>query len=174
MCTVVHARALTYRQSSTLIKRFFFQVERTARLLFLWKMEVWLFLNYISRYTFCSLMISWTEKNYVYRYSVCTNPKEVKQRLSQSCSAKKVAFLFFLQAFEKKTEVEKIRGRNRKLVDNILPEHVADYFLQHQSKDETVYILLTLNLKFCRKFEGRLSPQTFPKHWQKLLSTNQV
>lgn len=45
---------------------------------------------------------------------------------------------FTLQAFEKKTEVEKIRGRNRKLVDNILPEHVADYFLQHQSKDETV------------------------------------
>ena len=45
---------------------------------------------------------------------------------------------FILQAFEKKTEVEKIRGRNRKLVDNILPEHVADYFLQHQSKDETV------------------------------------
>lgn len=45
---------------------------------------------------------------------------------------------FILQAFEKKTEVENIRGRNRKLVDNILPEHVADYFLQHQSKDETV------------------------------------
>lgn len=53
---------------------------------------------------------------------------------------------FTLQAFEKKTEVEKIRGRNRKLVDNILPEHVADYFLQHQSKDETV---ISLNLQYC-------------------------
>ncbi|PFX15541.1 Adenylate cyclase type 6 [Stylophora pistillata] len=41
------------------------------------------------------------------------------------------------QAFEKKTEVEKIRERNQKLVNNILPEHVADYFLQHQNKDET-------------------------------------
>ena len=49
-----------------------------------------------------------------------------------------MVFRFILQAFEKKTEVEKIRVRNRKLVDNILPEHVADYFLQHQSKDETV------------------------------------
>ena len=46
--------------------------------------------------------------------------------------------IFFLQAFEKKTELEKIRERNQKLVNNILPEHVADYFLQHQNKDETV------------------------------------
>ena len=43
-----------------------------------------------------------------------------------------------MEAFEKKTEVEKIRERNRKLVDNILPKHVADYFLQNQNKDETV------------------------------------
>ena len=74
------ARTCWTRLSAKLSERFLFQVERTARLLFLWKME----------------------------------------------------------AFEKRTEVEKIRARNRKLVDNILPEHVADYFLQHQSKDETV------------------------------------
>ena len=43
-----------------------------------------------------------------------------------------------MEAFEKKTEVEKIRERNGKLVDNILPKHVADYFLQNQNKDETV------------------------------------
>ncbi|XP_020630982.1 adenylate cyclase type 3-like [Orbicella faveolata] len=49
----------------------------------------------------------------------------------------RLLFLWKMEAFEKKTEVENIRGRNRKLVDNILPEHVADYFLQHQSKDET-------------------------------------
>ena len=44
----------------------------------------------------------------------------------------------FLQAFEKRTEVEELRVRNEKLVYNILPVHVANYFLQHQSKDETV------------------------------------
>ena len=78
----VRTRALTCetRPAVELTQYFYFQVERTARLLFLWKME----------------------------------------------------------AFEKRTEVEKIRAKNRKLVDNILPEHVADYFLQHQSKDETV------------------------------------
>ena len=88
---VLHGRQVGYwtafltisvrtRPAVELTQYFYFQVERTARLLFLWKME----------------------------------------------------------AFEKRTEVEKIRAKNRKLVDNILPEHVADYFLQHQSKDETV------------------------------------
>lgn len=56
----------------------------------------------------------------------------------------RLLFLWKMEAFEKRTEVEKIRLRNRKLVDNILPEHVADYFLQHQSKDETVIIIILL------------------------------
>lgn len=49
----------------------------------------------------------------------------------------RLLFLWKMEAFKKRKEVEKIRARNRKLVDNILPQHVADYFLQHQSKDET-------------------------------------
>lgn len=49
----------------------------------------------------------------------------------------RLLFLWKMEAFEKKTEVEKIRERNGKLVDNILPKHVADYFLQNQNKDET-------------------------------------
>lgn len=49
----------------------------------------------------------------------------------------RLLFLWKMEAFEKKTELEKIRERNQKLVNNILPEHVADYFLQHQNKDET-------------------------------------
>ena len=66
----------------------------------------------------------------------------------------RLLFLWKMEAFEKRTEVEKIRARNRKLVDNILPEHVADYFLQHQSKDETVTrslvsVLLVWREKYC-------------------------
>lgn len=60
-----------------------------------------------------------------------------------------------MEAFEKKTEVEKIRERNGKLVDNILPKHVADYFLQNQNKDETVifpYFTPSILLRaFCAK-----------------------
>lgn len=49
----------------------------------------------------------------------------------------RLLFLRKMEAFEKRTEVENIRERNRKLVDNILPKHVADYFLQNQNSDET-------------------------------------
>ena len=64
---------------------------------------------------------------------------------------------FFLQAFEKKTELEKIRERNQKLVNNILPEHVADYFLQHQNKDETVGWMLR-HFHICEYYGLSLKP----------------
>ena len=65
--------------------------------------------------------------------------------------------IFFLQAFEKKTELEKIRERNQKLVNNILPEHVADYFLQHQNKDETVGWMLR-HFHICEYYGLSLKP----------------
>ena len=66
-------------------------------------------------------------------------------------------WFFFLQAFEKKTELEKIRERNQKLVNNILPEHVADYFLQHQNKDETVGLMLR-HFHICEYYGLSLKP----------------
>lgn len=66
-------------------------------------------------------------------------------------------WIFFLQAFEKKTELEKIRERNQKLVNNILPEHVADYFLQHQNKDETVGWMLR-HFHICEYYGLSLKP----------------
>ena len=65
--------------------------------------------------------------------------------------------VIFLQAFEKKTELEKIRERNQKLVNNILPEHVADYFLQHQNKDETVGWMLR-HFHICEYYGLSLKP----------------
>ena len=40
------------------------------------------------------------------------------------------------QAHEEKEEMENLRARNMRLVTNILPTHVAEYFLNAQNKEE--------------------------------------
>ena len=42
------------------------------------------------------------------------------------------------QALDNKEDVENLRHRNEKLMQNILPAHVIDDFLQIDNKDETV------------------------------------
>lgn len=116
MCTVVHARALTCRQSATLIKRFFFQVERTARLLFLWKMEVWLISPLHQSLDILFFNDFFDGENY--RYSVCTNQKEVKQTVTE-LQRKKSCVLVFLTGIWK----ENRSGKNSRKKSQVGWQH---------------------------------------------------
>lgn len=48
---------------------------------------------------------------------------------------RRLDFIWKLQATEEKTETEHLQAYNRKLLANILPVHVADYFL---SRDKNI------------------------------------
>ena len=155
-----HARICCTRLAN--VYKCLFQAERTARLLFLWKMEVCLNIWFHNDNLFVPRVIlrlytkgklfKWKTRLFNKRHGHTREKKELRllerttfrlflqtplERASGN-SFLRCKMWFFLQAFEKKTELEKIRERNQKLVNNILPEHVADYFLQHQNKDETV------------------------------------
>jgi class 3 adenylate cyclase len=44
-----------------------------------------------------------------------------------------------VQAEDEKTDTEKRQGQNRALLENVLPRHVADYFLDHQATNSELY-----------------------------------
>jgi len=48
-------------------------------------------------------------------------------------------FLWKLQAMEEKVDTERLQHHNRKLLENILPVHVADYFLKAERKNDDLY-----------------------------------
>ncbi|XP_074659501.1 adenylate cyclase type 5-like [Tubulanus polymorphus] len=55
-------------------------------------------------------------------------------------STSRLDFLWKLQATEEKEEMESLRAYNMKLVNNILPAHVAEHFLKHHAtKDEELF-----------------------------------
>lgn len=55
----------------------------------------------------------------------------------QTEASARVLMLWKKQALDNKQDVENLRHRNEKLMQNILPVHVIDHFLQTDSKDET-------------------------------------
>lgn len=51
-------------------------------------------------------------------------------------STSRLDFLWKLQATEEKTEIENLQAYNRKLLENILPTHVAQHFLSMDRNNE--------------------------------------
>eukprot|EP00058_Branchiostoma_floridae_P003407 XP_002588895.1 hypothetical protein BRAFLDRAFT_89083 [Branchiostoma floridae] len=54
-------------------------------------------------------------------------------------STARLDFLWKLQATEEKEEMDNLRTYNKKLLNNILPEHVADHFLKQDRRNEELY-----------------------------------
>ncbi|XP_063696601.1 adenylate cyclase type 5-like isoform X2 [Culicoides brevitarsis] len=52
---------------------------------------------------------------------------------------RRLDFIWKLQATEEKTETEHLQAYNRKLLANILPVHVADYFLSRDKNIDEIY-----------------------------------
>lgn len=54
----------------------------------------------------------------------------------QAEATSRLDFLWKLQAMEEKEDMEHLQAYNRKLLANILPAHVAEYFLTADRKNE--------------------------------------
>lgn len=54
----------------------------------------------------------------------------------QAEATSRLDFLWKLQALEEKEDMEHLQAYNRKLLANILPAHVAEYFLTADRKNE--------------------------------------
>ncbi|XP_077978185.1 adenylate cyclase type 5-like [Glandiceps talaboti] len=54
-------------------------------------------------------------------------------------STSRLDFLWRLQAKEEKEEMEDLQAYNKRLLNNILPSFVAEYFLSHDTKDSELY-----------------------------------
>ncbi|CAN7996160.1 unnamed protein product, partial [Ixodes hexagonus] len=57
----------------------------------------------------------------------------------QTEATSRLDFLWKLQAMEEKEDMEDLQAYNRKLLGNILPAHVAEYFLSSDHKNEDLY-----------------------------------
>ncbi|KAF8770565.1 adenylate cyclase type 5-like [Argiope bruennichi] len=57
----------------------------------------------------------------------------------QAEATSRLDFLWKLQALEEKEDMEHLQAYNRKLLANILPAHVAEYFLTADRKNEDLY-----------------------------------
>ncbi|XP_042905332.1 adenylate cyclase type 5 isoform X2 [Parasteatoda tepidariorum] len=57
----------------------------------------------------------------------------------QAEATSRLDFLWKLQALEEKEDMEHLQAYNRKLLANILPAHVAEYFLTGDRKNEDLY-----------------------------------
>ncbi|XP_040079426.1 adenylate cyclase type 5 isoform X2 [Ixodes scapularis] len=57
----------------------------------------------------------------------------------QTEATSRLDFLWKLQAMEEKEDMEDLQAYNRKLLGNILPAHVAEYFLSSDHRNEDLY-----------------------------------
>lgn len=52
----------------------------------------------------------------------------------------------FFEAMEEKVDTERLQAHNRKLLENILPVHVAEYFLKSNQRDKVQKFLKNFHL----------------------------
>ncbi|KAK7079704.1 Adenylate cyclase type 5, partial [Halocaridina rubra] len=80
---------------------------------------------FISRYVTVAVLIGFTVAFFIHA--------------QQSEATSRLDFLWKLQAHEEKEEIEHLQAYNRKLIANILPEHVAAHFLSVDKAPDELY-----------------------------------